>query len=110
MLSFNIIFGQNPNILVWGEAYHVKSNAFNLITAHDALGEYKDRFLKKTYWNEKNWKGKTMGVGYRIAKSVLFDIQLDYLTYIIQHEVYGHGSRYREFGLRRNSYKENLPP
>ena len=106
----NMLKSQSEYLLVWDKNASSITSAENLITLHKGLYDFKDKYLKRSYWNENNWKGKSLGVGYRFLKTLLIDIQFDYLTVVHQHEVFGHGARYREFGLRGNSYHIPLAP
>jgi len=38
----------------------------------------------------------------------LLDNVLDHMAFLLQHEVFGHGARYREFGYTDNSYRLHL--
>lgn len=78
-----------------------------LLSLHKIIKEYGDKKLPPTYW-EKNWQDKTIGIGYRLAKTVLLDRQIRSLIWQVQHEVFGHGYRYREFGFQNSSYRVRL--
>ena len=109
VISFQInSFGQSDIVFVWDNNASSIANADNLISAHRILYEFENKNIKLSYWKEDNWKRKSFGIGYRLAKTVLLDFQIDYLTYLLQHEVFGHGYRYREFEYKDNSYNISM--
>jgi hypothetical protein len=82
--------------------------ASNLITAHKALYTFQDRYVPDTLFKENRFFKKAGGFVYRMARFWLLDAQIDYLTILTQHEVFGHGARYREMGHTENSFHLNL--
>lgn len=82
--------------------------AGNLITAHKALYTFQDGYVPDTLFMENRGYKKAVGFFYRMARFCLLDAQLDYLTILTQHEVFGHGARYREMGYKENSFHLNL--
>ncbi len=84
--------------------------AANLATLHFALYTLQDRHLPDTLGSEERVGGRLLGMGYRTARTLLLDLQLDFLIVLAQHEVFGHGARYREFGYRDNSFNLTLLP
>ena len=69
-----------------------------------------DRYLKPRWFEEDKKSRKAIGIFYRLSKTVLLDNVIDHLAILTQHEVFGHGSRYREFGYKNNSYSLSLFP
>ena len=69
-----------------------------------------DRFIPPLIWDESNILAKSGGVLFRFLKTLLLDNIPDHLIFLSQHEVFEHGARYREFGIRNNSYTLNLIP
>ena len=84
--------------------------AENLIAVHRAVYAIEDRFLKPRLFDESSKGRKSMGIFYRLGKTVLLDNVIDYLPFLIQHEVFGHGARLREFGYVDISYSLSLFP
>ena len=82
----------------------------NLFSIYQIAADFQDDNIKIKYWKENNWKRKSLGIGYRFLKMILIDQQIDHLTFLLQHEVFGHGYRYREFEFQENSYNINLAP
>lgn len=100
------IIGQGKSELriLWDKNASSISNAENLITIHKALSILQDDHIKNSHWIENNWKRKSLGIAYRLSKTILLDFQIDYLVFLTQHEFFGHGYRYRQFDLENNSY------
>jgi hypothetical protein len=102
------LFGQDNIVFVWDKDASSISNAKNLLSVHRIIYEFQNKNIKLKYWEENNWKNKSLGIGYRLAKTILIDFQIDHLLHMYQHEVFGHGYRYRAFGYENNSYNINL--
>lgn len=96
---FSIIFDKNKSE-VFG--------AHNLIVAHHTAYDFTDKILPNNFFEENTFIKKTFGFGYRMTKLFLFEAQQDHIIFLMQHEVFGHGARYREFGHINNSYNLNL--
>ncbi|MEM6700934.1 MAG: hypothetical protein AAF599_21200, partial [Bacteroidota bacterium] len=84
------------------------ASAENLLTVHLALYSFQDRYIKNQYWEEDTWQKKSLGVGYRLGKTILLDVQMDWLVLLAQHEVFGHGYRARSTGTKENRYRFSL--
>lgn len=82
--------------------------AENLIAVHRAVYAIEDRFLKSRLFDETSKGRKSAGILYRLGKTVLLDYVIDYLPFLIQHEVFGHGARLREFDYVDISYSLSL--
>ncbi len=84
--------------------------AENLIAFQYGTSSMLDRYLKPRWFEEDKKSRKAIGIFYRLSKTVLLDNVIDHLAILTQHEVFGHGSRYREFGYKNNSYSLSLFP
>lgn len=84
--------------------------AENLLAAHRAFYALENRLLKPRLFDESNAVRKSAGVLYRLGKTVLVDNVTDHMAMLTQHEVFGHGARFREFGFERISYRLNVIP
>ena len=93
--------------IIWDENQSSIANAENLLSIHQVIYQFSNQHLKTTYWDESSFKGKALGIGYRLTKTILLDYQVDYLAHLYQHEVFGHGYRFREYGFEDNSYNIN---
>lgn len=84
--------------------------AQNLAALHRLSYWLEYNIFKKTRWfDERGAPRKALGVTLRLTKVVLVEDVADYLAVIVQHELYGHGSRLREFGIRPG-FSIHLPP
>lgn len=90
--------------------YSSKAGAHNIVTLHRGLYGLENRYLKARWFDENDFVKKAAGITYRLAKTILLDNVVDYLGFLGQHEVFGHGARYREFGFTDNGFTLNLPP
>ena len=96
--------------LVWDRHASPIAGAETLLSVHQQTIRWHDRYLQPRYWTEDRWDRKALGIGYRFGKAVLIDYQLDWLLHLFQHEVTGHGFRYRAVGYTDNSYWIGLFP
>lgn len=99
-IHYSLVADQNLTSLAASE---------NLLTIHKALYTIENRYLKTTLFEEKRWLKKAMGITYRLAKTQLLDYPIDYMVYLLQHEAFGHGARFREYDYVNSKYKLNPP-
>lgn len=102
--------GQSYSQVIFDKQQSQYFGAYNLITLHQTLYSFEDKHIRDTLFKENNFFKKTLGFGYRTAKILLLDAQLDVFISLLQHEVFGHGARFREFGFEENSFNLNLYP
>lgn len=114
---FEWLFSQKKNAsaqvqypLLFDNTYSARIGAHNIITLHRGIYDLENRFLKTRWFDENNFGKKAAGMTYRLAKTILLDNVVDHLGFLAQHEVFGHGARYREFGFVANEFTLNLPP
>jgi hypothetical protein len=81
----------------------------NLRTIHFGIYRFQDSCIPHKFNDEKTFVKKVSGGLYRFSKTFLLDFQIDYLIGLSQHELFGHGARYREFGYIKSSYQINMP-
>jgi hypothetical protein len=84
--------------------------ASDLLTFHRGMYAIENQYLRAVWFDEHDPSRKALGIGYRLGKTVLVDNVVDHLTILLQHEVFGHGARYREFGFTGNDYDLSLVP
>jgi hypothetical protein len=108
--SPNYLFAQNQYKLVYDFHYSSVCGAEDLLTLHKATVSFEDRYLKPKFNDEKKPVQKATGIFYRATKTVLLDDLIDYMVILTQHEIFGHGARYREFGHTNNSFHLSLVP
>ncbi|MBI5217926.1 MAG: hypothetical protein HY958_03235 [Bacteroidia bacterium] len=98
-VQYSFIFDQNLSSV---------ASAQNLLTLHKSVYESENLYLKPSLFEENTFVKKTLGIGYRFCKTVLLDNIIDHMTGLVQHEVSGHGARYREFGYKESHYSLHL--
>jgi len=103
-------FAQVQYPLLFDKTFSARTGAHNIVTLHRGLYGLEGKFLKARWFDEDSFGKKAAGMTYRLAKSILVDYALDHLSFLGQHEVFGHGARYREFGYVDNEFTLNLPP
>ncbi len=108
ILTWSFSIGQTPYFLIMDENYSMNMGAEDLTTLHHFLFETENRYFRPHLFPENTGKKKAIGITYRLGKTLLLDNQIDWTALIIQHEVFGHGARFREFGSPVNSYKSEL--
>ena len=94
----------------WDRSLSSSVGARNLFSIHKSISAIEELFLKPRLFKEETAGWKTVGILYRIARTALIDNIIDHLVFLTQHEYFGHGARYREFGYKQNNYKLNLFP
>jgi hypothetical protein len=94
--------------LLYEKPFSEKSGAEDILTIHKAFYLLGDKALPP-YLNKDSSK-RGFDIVYRLAKSFLIDYPVDFFAGEAQHEVFGHGSRFREFGLTGATYMVSLPP
>ena len=102
------LFSQIPNYLLYDFKQSQQFGSENIVTIHKLLYKAEDFLLPSKLWEENTVFKKGAGIGYRTLKLGLIDLQIDYLLVLTQHEVFGHGARYREFGYKESSYILNF--
>ncbi len=96
---------QNRYDFLWDRSLSSTVGAANLTTFHRGITGLTGLWLKPRWSAEDNFGKKFLGLSYRLSKTILLDNVLDHMTFLIQHEVFGHGARYREFGYTDNTYR-----
>ena len=96
--------------IVYDPGLTMRSGAENIVTVHGGLAWVEDRFIKTRWFSEKELLGKSAGIVCRFAKYALIDVPVDYFVPVFVHEYFGHGARYREFGIENVHYGFDWPP
>lgn len=110
LVSNDNVSAQVQYPLLFDRTYSSIMGAHNIVTLHRGIYGLESRILKTSWFDESNFGKKAAGLSYRLAKTILVDNVLDHLSFLAQHEVFGHGARYREFGFIDNEFTLNLPP
>jgi len=108
LLIFKIAFPQAQYYLSFDKTLSEDVGAENIITIHKALYRFENSYLPLKLSDESTVLKKMGGISYRLGKSFI-SYNFSYLGGLIQHEVFGHGSRYREYGQTESSYHLSLP-
>lgn len=108
LLIFKIAFPQAQYYLCFDKTLSEDVGAENIITFHKALYSFENKYLPLKLTEENTALKKLGGISYRLGKSFI-SYNLSYLGGLVQHEVFGHGSRYREYGQTESSYHLSLP-
>lgn len=80
-------------------------------STHFLFLDVEKKYLKPRLFNKPNRKLRNglLNTFYRFSKTVIIDLTRDNFLRVFQHEVFGHGARFREYGFRRNSYYVGFP-
>lgn len=100
--------GQTVDLLV-DPTLSPEVGAQALRTVRAGIEAVEDRALPLRLGAEETAAGKALGVAYRLGRFALLDEPLAWLTVVTQHEVFGHGARYREFGWDQTGYRIEAP-
>ncbi len=109
LLGHQNAVGQSTNQLIFDGNQSQYFGAENIITLQKMICQMEDRVLPIRFSDESTFGQKVAGIGYRGAKILAIDLPVDYLSFLVQHEVFGHGSRYREVGYKDFYVELNLP-
>ncbi len=101
---------QTHYFLQYDKNFSPKVGAENLLTLHKIFYQTENHYLPPTITTEENFTGKICNISYRLSKTILLDNIIDHFLVLTQHEVFGHGSRFREFGYTENSFTLSLFP
>ncbi len=101
------LYCQNEKTLLFDLHSSAIANGENLHSIHQLFTDFEQKHIKDKYWKEDDFIGKGSAIYIRLLKGSITNI-LDNIFLITQHEVFGHGFRFREYGFRNNSY--NIRP
>jgi len=93
-----------PYRLIWDKNFSPYTGAHNIITLHKGIYEIENSLLKTKWFEENNFVNKSAGIVYRLGKSLLLENVIDHMSFLTQHEIFGHGARFREFGFKNNQF------
>lgn len=82
----------------------------SLLTANRVASDALWEVLPAKLTDETTRKQRSLGRLYRAAKFLFLEATLDHLTMLTQHEVFGHGARYRQLGLEKIFITWNYSP
>lgn len=85
------------------------AGAQNLLTIQHLFASAEDRWLPLKIGSERSRPGLALGILYRSGKFFLLDMPQDHFFLVAAHEVFGHGTRFRELGDGRLRYGFDAP-
>ena len=101
------LFCQLPSLVIYDNNQSHQFGANNLLTAHKIIYQNLNEIIPTKLWDESNLFKKAGGISYRALRLGATGFQIDVNTVLIQHEVFGHGSRMREFEYSNIKYTFN---
>ena len=105
--SFQLINANQPKTFLFDKNFSCLSSSYNIISLHQFLVYQQNKLLKPKLFHERSLPRKTFGILYRISKGILIDMLIDEYLMLVQHEVFGHGDKFREFNLINHTYEMN---
>jgi hypothetical protein len=87
-----------------------RSGAENILALHSGVSFMEEKVLGTSWLSDGDILGKSCNIAGRFAKYFLVDIPINFLFIVVNHEFYGHASRYREFDLDPIDYHFETPP
>ena len=105
--SFQLINANQPKTFLFDKNFSCISSSYNIISLHQFLVYQQNKLLKPKLFHERSLPRKTFGILYRISKGILIDMLIDEYLMLVQHEVFGHGDKFREFNLINHTYEMN---
>jgi hypothetical protein len=98
-----------PYAVVFDSYMTPAAGAQNLLTAQHLLATVEDRWLPLKIGTEQSKHGLALGIAYRTGKFFALDMPQDHFLMVVAHEVFGHGTRFRELGDGRLRYGFDAP-
>ena len=102
--------GSEPRSILISPGLGMRAGAVTVSTLHHQLAVFEDQLFGTSWMPENTVTGKLVGIAGRSVKFAFLDLPVDYFSMVFLHEWYGHGSRYRELGLRNIDYGYDWPP
>lgn len=84
--------------------------AASLTRTYGLVRSAEDKYIPLRLGSERGIPKRALGVVYRTARLALLDDPMLSMTRLVQHEYFGHGARFREFGRTGMKYRFRLPP
>jgi hypothetical protein len=99
---------QSANPFVFARTGSSITGAEDIASMENILVRYEQQAIPQRLFPEDDRLSKFVGRLYRFAKTILLENVQDMLADLIQHEVFGHGARAREFGDEHVTYELHL--
>lgn len=84
--------------------------ARDLTSIHEITTAYEQARLPQRFTDESTYGTKILGRFYRLGKTIFAEDIEDFMLSLVQHEVFGHGARLREFGDEHVTYGLHVFP
>ena len=101
--------GERPHMIVFDSYMTPAAGAEDLLTLQHLAASAADRWLPLKLGQEQSRLARAGGILYRSGKFLLFDMPQDHMLMVVAHEVFGHGTRFRELGRGRIGYGFDPP-
>ncbi|HWF43624.1 MAG TPA: hypothetical protein VG537_03180 [Candidatus Kapabacteria bacterium] len=101
---------QSANPFVFDRTGSSITGAEDIASMENILVQYEQQAIPQRLFPEDDRLSKFVGRLYRFAKTIVLENVQDMLADLIQHEVFGHGARAREFGDDHVTYELHLYP
>lgn len=101
--------GAKDYFLVWNPKLEMQVGAENLFNAYRIFGRFEDSLTEKISFQENTLIKRIIGIAGRIGKTAALDLPVAGWLTLIQHEYFGHGSRFREFQVKKVEYNLGSP-
>lgn len=101
---------QSVNPFVLDTGFSSIAGAIDVASVENILIQYEQTKIPQQLFDESSLRTKVRGISYRLLKTLVLENVQDMLADLIQHEVFGHGARLREFGDDHATYELHLFP
>jgi hypothetical protein len=98
-----------PHAVVFDQYMTPIAGAQGLLTIQHVLAAAEDRWLPLKIGEERSRPALALGILYRSGKFFALDMPQDHFLLVAAHEVFGHGTRFRELGEGRLRYGFDAP-
>jgi hypothetical protein len=111
LLAANSAYAQSAETfsIVFDSYMTPAAAAEGLLTVQHALAAAEDRWLPLKIGSERSRPALALGILYRSGKFLAVDVPQDHIFLVVAHEVFGHGTRFRELGDGRIRYGFDAP-
>ena len=109
IFSFKNLQSQAIYYLIYDRDKSEKMGAEDILAINRAFATWQDSYMIPQINDNRGLLNRTLSVSYRFGKTFLLDNIWNDLSRVVQHEVFGHGSRLREAGYTRNRYYIQFP-
>ncbi len=98
-----------PYTVVFDSYMTPAAGAQDLLTAQHLVATTTDRWLPLKIGAEQSRPALALGILYRAGKFLGLDLPVDHFLLVVAHEIFGHGTRFRELGEGSIRYGFDAP-